>query len=122
MKISEFKKLLREEVRKALKEQQNTKLVTVQISDPIDDFGYAGDFGIPTSVKSLVGKPNESNSFIFKLEKALLSVGQQAVPGLEKYTIEDGGIIFKLPDSAGNAEKAKLKKVFSGAKEVEFDF
>ena len=102
--------------------------VVIQISDPADDFGAPDDYSIPTIVQSIVGKPTfssaaEDNTDVYdreKVEAALLAVGKKVVPGLKKYTIEDGAIIFEIPGKATPNIKAKLKKVYQGAKSVEF--
>lgn len=108
--------------------------VTVQISDPEDNFMVPEDYGIPTIVQSIVGKPKfsaaaeqnqdvyekEVNSFILKVEKALLAAGKKVVPTLQKGTIEDGSIIFKVSGKLNPADQSKLKALFKGAKSVEF--
>jgi hypothetical protein len=80
---------------------EKRNLVTVQISDPMDDFMAPEDYSIPTAVLAAVGKPTfssaagdstnvyekEIHKYIKKVEAALLAAGQKMVPGLKKYTI-----------------------------------
>ena len=118
------------------KSSQKENIVSIQISEPEDDFRVPEDYGMPTVIKSLIGDikyspdaeededvfENDINRYVSKIEKLLLSAGRKAVPGLEKYTIEDGAIIFKIKNKGTPDIKAKLKKVFQGAKSIDFNF
>jgi hypothetical protein len=113
---------------------QKENLVSIQISEPEDDFRVPEDYSIPTVIKSLVGDikyspdaeededvfDDDINRYVSKIEKLLLSAGQKVVPGLQKYAIEDGAIIFKIKSNITPDMKAKLKKVFQGAKSIDF--
>jgi hypothetical protein len=116
--------------------QKENTIVTVQIADDAqDDFYDPENYNIPTAIQSMVGKPvfsqaagenedvydKEIGKYIRKVEKVLLAAGQKVVPSLEKHTIEDGAIIFKTKGKITPDMKAKLKRVFQGAKIVDFN-
>jgi hypothetical protein len=137
MKVTEFRKLIREEIRKVLKEEDQRKLVTVQIADQSDNF-YADpqNYSLPSAIQAKVGKPtfsleaeydqdiyeDEINKYVRKVEEVLLALGRTVVPSLASFTMEDGGIVFEINGPVSPDTKAKLQQVFKGAKAVEFSF
>ena len=115
------------------RQREIESLITIQISDPQDDFGVPDDYGIPIVAQSLVGKitysgdsddeeayENDINRYVLKIEKVLLAAGKKIVPGLQKYTMEDGAIVFKSPKALDVQTQAKLKALYKGAKSIEF--
>ena len=115
------------------KQEDEIPTVSIQISDPEDDFRVPEDYGIPTVIQSLVGDvkytgdeddedafEDDINKYVAKIEKALLAAGKKVISGMKKYTIEDGHIIFQLPRKLTPQEQSKLKALYKGAKSVDF--
>ena len=108
--------------------------VSIQIGDPADNFEDYDSFQLPKVIQSLVGEPTfspeaeddmdvydeEIGKYVRKIEKLLLAAGKKVVPGMKKYAVEDGAIIFELPQQLTAQIKAKLTALYQGAKSVEF--
>ena len=99
MKISEFRKLIREEVRKVINEGVNT--IAIQIADEEDGFEYPDGYQLPKVIQSIVGDFNPSadpddesefdyelDQYLAKIQKALLAAGKKVIPDLQMYATQ----------------------------------
>jgi len=131
MKITEFRKIIREEVRKIVKEEVST--VAIQIADEEDGFEYPDGYQLPKVIQSIVGDFNPSadpeddsefdyelDQYLAKIQKALLAAGKKVIPDLQKYAQEDGFIYLKTSQKITPQIQAKLKALYKGAKSIEF--
>ena len=131
MKITEFRKLIREEVRKVINEGVNT--IAIQIADEEDGFEYPDGYQLPEVIQSIVGDFNPSadpddesefdyelDQYLAKIQKALLAAGKKVIPDLQMYAQEDGFIYFKTSKKITPEMQAKLKALYKGAKSIEF--
>lgn len=115
------------------KSEPSKNLISIQIGNEQDNFEFPDEYRIPTALKSIVGKPSitadpededlydqQLTQYLKKVEKTLLAAGKKIVPGMKKYTMEDGFIIFELPTEPTPQIKNKLKQLYKGAMAVEF--
>ena len=115
------------------KSEPSKNLISIQIGDEGDNFEFPDEYRIPTALKAVVGKssitadPEDEDLFdqqvtqyLKKIEKTLLAAGKKIVPGMKKYTMEDGFIIFDLPTEPTPQIKNKLKQLYKGAIAVGF--
>lgn len=115
------------------KEEDDLNLVNIQIGTETDGFELPDEYSLPKAVELAVGEfssqadpddddaySNDIDRYLAKIEKALLIAGKKVVPGLKKYTMEDGYIVFELPRKATPEIQSKLKALYKGARSIEF--